>query len=119
MRTLLWKEIRENLKWGLLILCALGVAEFYGLQSRNNQGGLVPLMKDSFLMATTWGCAASGLLLAFLQILPEQRRDRWAALLHRPATRDTIFLGKAASGSLLYLLSTAPPFFACNHATES
>ena len=45
-----------------------------------------------------------------MQILPELRRDQWAALLHRPVPRGTIFFGKVIAGLLLYLLATAIPF---------
>lgn len=116
MKAMLWKEFRENFKWAVLAMIGLGLAEFYGLYyidhlNPNNQG--VTLCNPTFLMATTFGCATVGLLLGLLQILPEQRRDQWAALLHRPVTRDTIFRGKVLAGVVLYLLATIPPFAAC------
>jgi hypothetical protein len=110
MKTMIWKEVRENLKWALLALVGLGGAEFYALTSSSRPSGPIPLMESSFLMATSWGCVACGLLLALLQILPELRRDRWAALLHRPVSRDPIFFGKVVAGIGLYLLATIPPF---------
>jgi hypothetical protein len=70
------------------------------------------ICKSSYLMATTFGCAAVGLILGLIQILPEQRRDQWAALLHRPVPRSTIYRGKAMAGFLLYLFATVPPFVA-------
>ena len=48
--------------------------------------------------------------LASLQILPEQRRDQWAALIHRPVERATIYRGKAIAGILMYLFATIVPF---------
>ena len=50
-----------------------------------------------------------GLLFGLLQILPEQRRDQWAFLVHRPVPRDVIFGGKVIAGLLLYLLATLLP----------
>lgn len=113
MKTLLWKEIRENLKWAFLIVVALGGAELYALLDRTNQDGLLPLMKPSFLMATTWGCAAAGLLLGLAQILPELGRDRWAGLLHRPVSRSTILWSKIFAGLSLYLAAALIPFLLC------
>jgi hypothetical protein len=116
MNALIWKELRENVKWAVLAMIGLTLAEIYGLyytdpSNYNNQG--VTLCNPPFLMATSLGNAVAGLLLGFLQILPEQRRDQWAALLHRPVTRGVIFRGKAVAGVLLYLLATVPPFLLC------
>lgn len=117
MRAIIWKELRENLKWAVLAMIGLGVAEFYGLfyvdsQTQYSESGL-PLCKATFLMATSFGCALVGFLLGFLQILPEQRRDQWAALIHRPVSRAIIFRGKVGAGVLLYLLATTVPFMGC------
>lgn len=113
MKTLLWKEVRENLKWAFLIVVVLCGAEFHALLDRGNQDGLVPLMKPSFLMATTWGCAAAGLLLGLAQILPELGRDRWAGLLHRPVSRSTILWSKIFAGLSLYFVAALIPFLLC------
>jgi len=115
MKAMLWKELRENIKWAVLAMIGLGLAEFYGLMENNNSydDQSATLCKSSFLMSTSFGCAAVGIILGLIQILPEQRRDQWAALLHRPVTRATIFRGKAFAGLLLYLLATLPPFLAC------
>ena len=116
MKTLIWKELRENFKWAVLAMIGLCLAEIYGLNyidrmNYNNQG--LTLCNPPFLMATSLGNAVVGLLLGFLQILPEQRRDQWAALLHRPVSRGVIYRGKAVAGVLLYLLATVPPFLLC------
>ncbi len=73
----------------------------------------ITLCSPTFLMATSFGNAIVGLLLGFVQILPEQRRDQWAALLHRPVSRAVIFRGKAVAGLLLYAIATVPPFLLC------
>jgi hypothetical protein len=116
MRSLCWKELRENVKWALLAMVALGVGEMYALYHTDNgqpdydYNSGITLCKTTFLMVTTFGSAAVGFVLGLLQILPELRRDQWAALLHRPVPRSVIFLGKAAAGLLLYALATVPPF---------
>ena len=118
MMTLCWKELRENFRWALLVLAGLGVAQWYALHAGEekysfgynwNGKGLL-LNSTPFLAVTTFGCAAAGLLLGFLQILPELRRDRWASLLHRPVSRGVVFRGKVSGGLLLYALATVPPF---------
>ncbi len=116
MRAMLWKELRENIKWAVIAMIGLALAEIYGLyyfdpMNFNNRG--ITLCNPTFLMATSFGNAIVGLLLGFVQILPEQRRDQWAALLHRPVSRAVIFRGKAIAGLSLYLLATIPPFLLC------
>ena len=122
MIALIWKELRENLKWALLAMVCLGGAELYGLyQTQNGQPEYysytsmtgITLTKVSFLIVTTFGPAAIGFLLGLVQILPELKADRWAALLHRPVPRSRIFWGKAAAGVLLYLIAAVPPFLLC------
>ena len=119
MRTMIWKEWRENLKWAVLAMLALGLAEYYALfqEKLSNSYGLwntprETLTKGAFLMMTTFGNAAAGLILALLQFAPEQRRDQWAALLHRPVSRSVVFSGKIVAGIVLYLLATGVPFLA-------
>jgi hypothetical protein len=117
MKAMIWKELRENFKWALLAMFGLGMAEFYALNQQSFFNSYIDvsqsLCKAPFLMATTFGCALVGLVLGFVQILPEQRRDQWAALLHRPVPRNVIFRGKAVAGFLLYLFATIPPYLAC------
>jgi hypothetical protein len=116
MRALCWKELRENIKWALLAMVALGVAEMLALYhtDENQQYSYfnigITLCKTTFLLVTTFGSAAAAFLIGSLQILPELRRDQWAALLHRPAPRSVIFLGKVTAGLILYALATLPPF---------
>ncbi len=117
MIRLAWKELRENFKWALLAMVVLGAAELYALYPHSLQEesygfqlqGLT-ITKTSFLTVTTFGCAATGFILGLIQILPELRRDRWAALLHRPVSRGVILRGKVLAGLILYLLTTVPPF---------
>jgi hypothetical protein len=116
MMTLVWKELRENLKWALLAALVLGGAEVHALnQTRYGQPDYyyndgVTLCKTTFLTATTFGCAIVGFILGLIQILPELKRDRWAALLHRPVSRGVIFRGKAVAGLFLYAVATVTPF---------
>jgi len=115
MKTLIWKELRENFKWALLALVVLVLAQFYALslsRSGNDAYNNLTLCSSTFLLVTSFGYALVGAALGTLQILPERRRDQWAALLHRPVPRGSILLGKAAAGLALYFFATVPPFLA-------
>ncbi len=114
MKALIWKELRENFPWALLACFAMLLAEIYSVSAKFDPGSAdgFSLCASLFLMATSLGCPLVGAALGALQILPEQRRDQWAALLHRPAPRGVIFLGKAIAGLLLYFFATLIPFAA-------
>lgn len=110
MKAMLWKEMRENARWALLAAVGLGLAAALGFaQTRGLFGGRSGNAQSGLLPWLTFGAPLVGLALGLLQILPEQRRDQWAFLVHRPASRDTIFAGKAAAGLLLYALATGVP----------
>lgn len=111
MKAIFWKEWRENWKWAALAMLALGAAEFYGLLGESQTTSYMGengLLRSAFLLATTFGHATVGFLLGLTQFRPEQNRDRWAVLLHRPAPRSALFLGKVLAGLALYLLAAAP-----------
>jgi hypothetical protein len=116
MMPLIFKEVRENLRWALLAMVLLGGGELYALYHTGDQPYYnyilsgITLCSTSFLDVTTFGCAAVGFLLGLVQILPELKRDRWASLLHRPVSRGVIFRGKALAGLLLYSLAAVTPF---------
>ncbi len=116
MRSLIWKELRENIKWAALSMVLLGFACLQGLNT--TRYGMpdyyyydgITLCNKTFLLVTTFGFAAAGIMLGLVQILPELKRDRWAALLHRPASRESILGGKLIAGLLLYGIAAGLPF---------
>ena len=116
MKTIIWKELRENLKWAALALLCLTLAEAFLLYRSSENAGRTyeeyPVCSAEFLLVTSFGCALVGAALGALQILPELRPDQWAALLHRPVRRQTIFFGKVVAGLLLYLPATLLPLLA-------
>jgi hypothetical protein len=101
MRSLIWKECRENLKWVplpmLLILSPMGLF------------GPARLMALGYLFYVSLVAALFGAVLGFLQVFPESRGDKRSLLLHRPMSRSRIFLGKAIAGVGLYLLALGIP----------
>lgn len=108
LKTILWKELRENWKWAGLGMLCLAFAELYALYQPTGYG-TVALTSQVFILVSICGSVLIGAALGALQILPELDRDRWAALLHRPVPRTTLFLGKVIAGLILYLLATGIP----------
>jgi hypothetical protein len=102
MKSLLWKEWQENLKWAALpVLLLGGLMALLGPPSLVNYGALLILG----LIAAVFGA-----VLGFLQVFPESGGDRRSLLLHRPLRPTQIFLAKAAVGVALYLLGVGIPF---------
>ncbi len=118
MISVIWKELRENLKWAFPAMLVLGGAEYFGLRGDSQeQAGYyyvgangITLCNTSFLTVTMFGCAAMGFLLGLIQIIPELKRDRWAALRHLPISRSTLFGSKVLAGLLLYVFAAGLPF---------
>src|SRR6266850_5869501 len=124
MKTIIRKELRENLKLaalGIVIFTLLILQSYHdsssALQDMSSQPygyaqiaeKVQPLLASGFLTQTCFFCAIFGALLGWMQIFNERHRDLQAFLLHRPATRTEIFSAKAIAGSVLYLLTTALP----------
>jgi hypothetical protein len=102
MKSLLWKEWRENLKWAALPLLLLGaIMAFLGPPS---------IMEYRFLLFLSLVAAVAGSALGFLQTFFESQGARRALLLHRPVSPTQVFLAKAAAGLSLYLLALGIPF---------
>src|SRR6266705_4034337 len=118
MKTLIRKEVHENLK-----LAALGIIIFTLLLLQNyhvSSTALVdfasrpydwqfversqPLLASGFLTQTSFFCAIFGAVLGWMQVFNERHRDLWAFLVHRPVTRTELFLSKVIAGVVLYLL---------------
>jgi hypothetical protein len=106
MKSLLWKEWRENLKWvglpALAIFLPTVLLGGPGEPMFGARGGML-----LFLIACGFGAA-----LGFLQFFFESRGDLRSILLHRPLSRSRIFAGKVLAGAGLYLLAQGIPFAA-------
>jgi hypothetical protein len=103
MKSLIWKEWRENLKWfplpGLVILLVTLI---------NRPLTPMPDVTGAYfrcLIAAVFGAA-----LGFLQIFFEAYGDQRSLLLHRPISRSRIFLAKVIAGVGLYVLALGVPF---------
>ncbi len=104
MKPLIWKEVRENLKWvGLPALVLLPPMLLLGGPPEPMFAGATAFLL--FLITSVFGAA-----LGFLQVFFEARGDHRALLLHRPLGRSRIFLGKVLAGAGIYLLAEGSLF---------
>ena len=124
IKALIRKELREQIKLAALWFVVFTVMVFwhhraYGIMLdaylHNYENNSVtgsseqPLISGAFLSQTDVLCALFGLCLGFLQVRAERTRDLLAFLIHRPASRTTLFLAKVATGLGLYLLAAGIP----------
>jgi hypothetical protein len=111
LKVLFWKECRENARWAVLALLALllGLAYAWFHLVQQQSGPTLGQIWSGENLVLTITTPLIGLALGLLQVLPELRRDQWAFLVHRPASRTTLFFGKALAGVCLYLLATTLP----------
>lgn len=101
MKSLLWKEFRENAKWAAFPLLLFGgIFAVYGAR---------PCLDGNFLMLVSAIAALFGGVLGFLQVWSESHGDRRALLLHRPLSATRIFLAKALAGVAIYLAGLGLP----------
>jgi hypothetical protein len=109
MRAIIFKEIRENSVWALLILLGLGALMAFVISRTPNETLLVG---DSFHLVTAMGFPTAGLALGLIQGLIDRRRGRWDFVTHRPISRTRIFFAKTIAGAGLYVLISAIPLAA-------
>jgi ABC-type transport system involved in multi-copper enzyme maturation permease subunit len=122
MKALILKELRENLKLAALglfifalILVLFAINHLQMMKSLaagappQSYTIMQPLASPGFWSMTGFFCAIYAAVLGWFQIHNERHRDLWAFLVHRPATRTEIFLGKTIAGLILYLLAFILP----------
>jgi len=102
-----WKEIKSSWRWAALGAFGLLIGAFGEIYIGTGSPQELYKVWGSVQTTMLMGGAIFGLGLSILQIYPEQSRDRWAFLVHRPATRDLLFVGKAAAGLLLYGIASS------------
>jgi len=64
---------------------------------------------ESVTRSLMLGAPLVAVLIGALQIVPERRRDLWAFVMHRPASKAMLFGGKAIAGLSLYAAATVIP----------
>jgi hypothetical protein len=110
MRAILIKELRENLKWAMLMLLALAAALAYAVHADAPRG--LSLVGSTMVMVSAIAFPVIGFALGLLQILQDRGVGRWGFLTHRPLSRTRIFVAKVVAGLLLYGLASAIPLAA-------
>ena len=110
MKTLIWKELRENLSLGLVGLFIFTSLLVLGYRDCTAPSALTtpvydsrsvivqPLLASFLLRDTAIFCGAFGGILGWLQIYRERHRDLFAYLVHRPISRTRILGGKLIAG---------------------
>ena len=96
------RELRENLKWGLVIF---GVAMVIVVHDLRNAEPLVLFRFLEFL----WLAPLAGLVMGAVQTLFETKPDNWGFAVHRPVARAAVFIGKCAAGLLLLYAALIVP----------
>jgi hypothetical protein len=124
MKTLIQKDLRENLKVALIGLLIFSLLLLGGYQSSvtllknyisgvgyssGQNNALQPLLARSLLLEMAFFSAIFGAALGWLQTRNEAHRDLWAFLIHRPVTRSKIFGGKAVAGLCMYFFGAGLP----------
>ncbi len=103
MKSLIWKEWQENLKWvplpGLVILLVFLI---------DRPIRPMPDVTQAFFYALT--AVVFGTALGFVQIFFEAHGDKRSLLMHRPLSPSRIFLAKAIAGVVLYVVALGIPF---------
>jgi hypothetical protein len=111
MKTMILKELKWNLKWalagfGVYAVCLAALL----LANHSDRVAIYEHSLDYDIQKVTLiGFPAFGLLLGFLQVFFESRRDSWAFLVHRPLSRRGIFWSKVIVGLILYFAAILIP----------
>jgi hypothetical protein len=113
MRSILWKELRENARWAAILFAGVAVSLTLWAAVELPWGRIDQSIASDEVLAVLLLAAPLGALgLGFLQILPEIQRDAWAFLVHRPVAPTGIFLAKIIVGTGLYFTAILVPFLA-------
>lgn len=105
MKSLIWKELRENFHWAALPVLLLAIITLIA-----GPPPVSEFLTADWLLCVALFSAACGAAMGFLQVIFEARDDKRSLLLHRPISRSRIFLAKVITGVALYLLSVGLPF---------
>jgi len=111
-KAVLWKELRENLKWAVagFIAMSAGLAYKFSFFVQQLRGGNTSYEGYAGAFEVTiLGAALIGLSLGLAQTVFENRGDKWGFLAHRPLSRSTLFWGKAVAGTALYVAAAVIP----------
>jgi hypothetical protein len=103
MRALIWKELRQHIKWAALP--SLVILLVFLIDKPDEP---MFLRTDAFLFCLT--AVAFGAGLGFVQSYFEAHGDRRSLLLHLPLSASRIFLAKVLGGIGIYVLALGVPY---------
>jgi ribosomal protein L37E len=98
------RELRENLKWAAVICGVLLVFVVHEIRDTGPQ-----FLFDFPNKHTLFIAPLAGLLMGIVQMLFETKPDNWGFVVHRPVSREQIFIAKCAAGLLLLYVSLIVP----------
>jgi hypothetical protein len=102
MMSVFLRELRENLKWGMVIFGVTMVIVVHELRDAE------PMLMFRFL-EFLWLAPLAGLLMGAVQTFFETKPDNWGFAVHRPVPRSAVFIGKCAAGLLLLYAALIVP----------
>ncbi len=113
-RVILWKELREGWKSGLMALVIVGCSRLFslGIDSVETHSGtdvMVAVSGGAAPSFFTFTTALAGLLIGGACMMRERRGDMRAFLVHRPVEPSLLFWGKVLASSIWYLLAAFLP----------
>lgn len=108
MKTIIWKELRENFKWALLGMVGVGLTMAFALINLAYRANSIG--DDEFYLITLSLGPGVGAVIGFMQMIFDSRQGHWAVLVHRPINRNRIFWGKTIAGLTLYFVAMLIPF---------
>ncbi|GAB5401897.1 MAG: hypothetical protein Aurels2KO_01280 [Aureliella sp.] len=104
MKTIVWKELREQ--W-LLPIIALAVMTTATMMACLDTG--LMLNRASFLASWTMVAGVYAAILGLSQFFRDERAESRALLLHRGLSTKEIFWGKCLAGAILFSVAIVPP----------
>lgn len=96
------RELRENLKWGIVIFAVALVIVIHELRDAET-------MLMFRLLEFIWLAPMAGLLMGAVQTIFETKPDNWGFAVHRPVPRSSVFIGKSVAGLLLLYTALIVP----------
>src|SRR5262249_11215008 len=103
MRSLIWKELREKLKWVPLLGLVILLVFFIDKPDE-------PMLDTTAAFFFALTAVGFGAALGFVQVFFEGHGDKRSILMHRPLSPSLIFLSKGLAGVGLYVLALGTPF---------
>jgi hypothetical protein len=104
--TLLWKELRDVVKWTPVGVILIGVLCWLAIPRGVSSAGQT---ETDLVTSVGIACGVVALALGWLQSFSDFRTDARGFLLHRPITPAKIFWAKSGAGFAAYAICVVPP----------